>query len=325
MDGIDIGLFDFDRHNALYYFIMNAQEQIYMRYGGRDSEAADTYLNLRSLERALQQGLDLHEKHLAGELPTTERPKSLFPRDVPLLMQRTIRHHNCVECHLIADYQNLELEQTGQLEKRTHMYRSPDIKKLGIYLDVPRGLVVAETKQAARQAGMIRDDCITHLNGQRLWTFGDLQYYYDKVSRDAQSITIIVDRQGTPVELNLDLPQNWWQTDLDYRHWSVDPLLYFSARPLSEDDKTQHGLKRDGFASVVTYVHPAVALLKRHELEVGDIVYAVDGVEQDVWAENCLTHIKLRKRAGSTVTLGVLRAGQMLSLPLKTEKQSFRK
>jgi hypothetical protein len=27
MNGIDIGLFDYDRHNALYFFILNADEQ----------------------------------------------------------------------------------------------------------------------------------------------------------------------------------------------------------------------------------------------------------------------------------------------------------
>ena len=49
MDDIDIGLFDRDWNNTLYYFILNADEQIYLRYGGRDSEAPDSYLNLSSL------------------------------------------------------------------------------------------------------------------------------------------------------------------------------------------------------------------------------------------------------------------------------------
>ena len=37
----------------------------------------------------------------------------------------------------------------GKLDKLTHMYRSPDIKTLGIYLDVPKGLVVKEVRGAA--------------------------------------------------------------------------------------------------------------------------------------------------------------------------------
>ena len=53
MNGIDIGLFDYDRYNTLYFFILNADEHIYMRYGGRDQRSPTTYLDLESLELAL--------------------------------------------------------------------------------------------------------------------------------------------------------------------------------------------------------------------------------------------------------------------------------
>ena len=42
MDTVDIGLFEHDRNNTLYFYLMNADEQIYMRYGGRDSAAAES-------------------------------------------------------------------------------------------------------------------------------------------------------------------------------------------------------------------------------------------------------------------------------------------
>ena len=67
MDDIDIGLFDRDWNNTLYYFILNADEQIYMRYGGREARALDTYLNLNSLEVALEKGLELHRPVPAGQ------------------------------------------------------------------------------------------------------------------------------------------------------------------------------------------------------------------------------------------------------------------
>ena len=47
---------------------------------------------------------------------------------MPLLVQRTFAQHQCVECHLIGDFQNLQREQDGMLDKLTHLYRSPDIK-----------------------------------------------------------------------------------------------------------------------------------------------------------------------------------------------------
>lgn len=133
MDGIDIGLFDFDRHNALYYFIINADEQIYMRYGGRDAESATSYLNLRSLELALEEGLEMHARR---EVPQVEPSQPLYPTDIPLLKNRTALRGECVECHLIADYQNIHKELDGSLDRLRDMYRSPDIKTIGIYLIV---------------------------------------------------------------------------------------------------------------------------------------------------------------------------------------------
>jgi diguanylate cyclase (GGDEF)-like protein len=88
MDDIDIGLFDRDWNNTIYYFVMNGDEQIYMRYGGRDARAPDSYLNLSSLELALEQGLDLHHRYQQGDLKKTERPKPLFPREIPPLVEQ---------------------------------------------------------------------------------------------------------------------------------------------------------------------------------------------------------------------------------------------
>src|SRR5713226_1810635 len=223
MDNVDIGLFDYDRNNTLYYFILNADEQIYMRYGGRDSESPDTYLDLSSIELALQQGLELHRRYQRGELKPAERPKPLYPRDIPLLVERTVGRGACVECHLIGDYQNIQREQDGALDKLTHLYRSPDIKTLGIYLDVPKGLVVKEAKGAVEAAGMKPGDRITALNGTPVWSFGDLQYYYDKVDRRSKQVRIAVARGAEQADLSVALPERWWWTDLGFRQATIDP------------------------------------------------------------------------------------------------------
>ena len=74
MDAVDVGLFDRDWNNAIYFFMLNADERIYMRYGGRDAASPDTYLNLSSLELALEKGLELHRRYRRGELKKVERP-----------------------------------------------------------------------------------------------------------------------------------------------------------------------------------------------------------------------------------------------------------
>lgn len=326
MDDVDLGLFDYDRHNTIYFFIMNADEQIYMRYGGRDAKSADIYLNLSSLELALEQGLQLHRRYQQGERKRAERPQPLFPREIPLLVERTIARSNCVECHLIGDYQNIHREQDGRLDKLIHMYRSPDIKTLGIELDVAKGLVVKEARDAAQAAGMKPGDRITALNGTAVWTFGDLQYYYDKLDRHAQQIRVTVDRGEESQELLVALPGRWWWTDLGFRQWTVDPRVYFESRPLTEPEKRKHGLDLGGFAAEVSYVDNfAVKVLGTHELRVGDIVFAVDGVTRDEIANTPELFIKLRKTAGQAVTLDLIRDGKRMPMPLKTYRMSFRK
>jgi hypothetical protein len=325
MDDVDVGLFERDWNNAIYFFVMNADEQIYLRYGGRDAPSADTYLNLNSIQLALEKGLELHKQYQKGELKKVDRPKPFFPREIPLLVERTFKQRQCVECHLIGDYQNLQREQAGTLDKLTQMYRSPDIKTIGIYLDVPKGLVVKEAQGAAQTAGMKPGDRIAALEGNAVWTFGDLQYRYDKVDRHAKSLRLTVERGGHNEELAIASPERWWWTNLTFRQSSVDPRPYFEDRPLSEEEKRKFGLKPESFASQVKYVAEFAKLMKSHELRVGDVIAAVDGVERDEFANTAELYIKLHKTPGDSVTLDVIRDGQRLKMPLKTFRMNFRK
>ena len=325
MDDVDLGLFDYDRNNALYYFIMNADEQIYMRYGGRDSESQDTYLNLDSLALALKKGLELHRHYQEGELKPRPRPKPVWARDNPLLVERTFARGQCVECHLIGDYQNLMREREGTLDKTASLFRAPDLHTIGIYLDVPKGLVVKEVTGAARSAGLQPGDTVAALNGVTVWTFGDLQYQYDKVNRKATSVALTVNRNGSPALLTIALPKLWWLTDVRWRQSSVDPRVYFEDRPLTEAEKRQYRLRPDGFASMVKYVDAFARMMKSNELKVGDIIVAVDGVDHDEVAPNAELYIKLRKTPGDVVQLDVLRDGARIRMPLRTYRMSFRK
>ena len=337
MDGIDIGHFDFDRHNALYFFVINSDAQIYLRYGGRDSASATTYLDLESLELALRQGLEEHAKWKAAGSPTVQRSDRRYPRDIKLLQAAKIdsrhggrrgrrRGGHCVECHQIADYEAEQLELDGKLDKVTTMYCSPDIKTLGIHLDVPRGLVIGEAKGAAAAAGLRKEDRILRIGSHKVLTFADLQYWYGKTPRDARQIQLAIVRTGEDdsdetLDLKLELPRLWWLTEIGYRNWSIDPLVYYKSRPLTEALKRKLELPVEGFASMVTWV----SLRNPHHLEVGDITYAVDGVQTDKIANTSELYIKLRKRAGDPVKIDVLRNGEKIEASFRTRRKAFRK
>ena len=325
MDEIDVALFERDWHNTLYFFFLNSDEQIYMRYGGRDPASPDTYLNLDSIELALKRGLELHEQYKQGKLPKTGKPGPKFPREYPLLVERTFKRNACVECHLIGDFQNLHREQDGTLDKLVHLFRSPDIKTIGIDLDIPKGLLVKGARAAAADAGMKPGDTIAAVNGRPVYTFADLQFVYDKTPRNADIVKLTVERAGKPQELTLKLPERWWWTDLRFRQSSVDPKLYFDSKPLPAGGKEKFGLKPNGFASQVSYVSSMAQLMKVHELKTGDIVYAVDGVDVDPLANTAELYIQLHKKPGDSAQLDVIRDGARIKIELKSQRMSFRK
>jgi serine protease Do len=325
MDDVNIALFDYDRYNALYFFILNADEHIYLRYGGRDNVSQDSYLHLDSLELALKKGLDLHRNYQAGKIKAPAPPKPMLPKEIPLLLERTYDRGACVECHLIGDFQLQQREMEGTLDKVTEIFRSPDLKNIGVVLDVPMGLVVKETREAAQQAGLEAGDLITRINGAVVWTFGDLQYAYDKVVRTAKQIRLTVEREAKPVELTLALPLRWWYSDIRYKQLTIDPRTYFESRPLTELEKKENNLPVDGFASRVSQVDNFARVLKSHALKPGDIIFGVDGVQRDEYADTAEFFIRLRKKAGDTVTLDVVRDGKRFQMPLRTFQMSFRK
>lgn len=322
MQEADLGLFDFDRHNALYFFIMNADEQIYMRYGGRDSRAADTYLNLRSLELALREGLEMHRQ--GATTSPTDRPAPLFAREIPLLAERTIKRNQCVECHLIGDYQLQHKEIDGTLDPLKDMFVSPDIKTIGIFLDVPKGLAVAEAKGAVADAGLRAGDTITHVEGVRVRTFADLQYRYGKLPREATTLLLGAERDGKALTLPVTLPPRWWYSDVNYRHWTTQPLVHFRSEPLSEAEKQSLQLPPRSFASKITYVD-LFRDLATPALKVGDILIGVGDAREDENANTAELYITLHARAGSEVVLHLLRNGKPLISKVQTERQNFRK
>ena len=325
MAGIDLGLFDFDRHNSIYFFAMNADEQIYLRYGGRDAADGGTYHDLNSIELAMKAGLQQHALYNAGKLPKQPRPAPQFPPGIVSLKKEVIERNRCVECHLIADYGAQDQEKAGTLDKIKTMYPSPDLKTLGIQLDVPKGLIVGKAEGAATQAGMQAGDLITAFNQTPVLTFGDLQYAYGKLERNARQIKLSVERAGKPKTLTIKLPLEWWFTDTSYRYWTIEPIVYFTSQPLPDAQKRQRKFKADGFASTITDVDPLGESLKLHTLQKGDVIYAVNEVETSKLTRNVELYIKLTTHAGDSVKLKLLRDGQPLEMTVKTYRQYFRK
>ena len=324
--GIDVALYDFDRHNAIYFFIVSPDEDIYLRYGGRDAVSADTYLDLDSFVLALEAGLEQHALWQAGELPKRSRPAPLFPREMERLKAIEMDRGRCIECHMVGDYQAVDREIAGTLDKRSDMFRTPDIRDIGIHLDIPRGLVLGRATGPAEAAGLEAGDRIVAAAGADVLAYGDLLHVYDQHDRTATTFDLNVEREGgRRVGVEVNLPSLWWVTDLGYRYWSIDPVTYLSASPLPAERKRELDLRPDGFACEVARVNPRAAVLELHEIQAGDVIYAVDGVEADPPIDDCLLYLRLNVTAGSETTLGVVRDGTRRDMTARTQRQLYRK
>ena len=187
----------------------------------------------------------------------------------------------CIECHMISDYEVVEKEAAGTLDKPRDMFRSPDIRDIGIHLDVRQGLVVGEVTGAAAEAGMLSGDTLVAIDDTPVLTFGDFLYHYDRLDRSATELSFAVERSASSdappdrLALELKLPALWWAHDLSYRRWSVDPVTDFDSKRLTAERKSTLGLNPQSFACEVTKVRFWASLRGNHMLEEGDIVVSV--------------------------------------------------
>ena len=110
MDDVDVGLFDRDWNNAIYFFLMNADEQIYMRYGGRDAQAG----GLKGLEDATAQAVSIMQAACPDETPITP-PGRLDAMEKRL--QAMIEAANTVKPALSRFYASLNAEQKARFNR----------------------------------------------------------------------------------------------------------------------------------------------------------------------------------------------------------------
>ncbi len=206
------------------------------------------------------------------------------------------------------------------------MFRTPDIRDIGIHLDIPKGLVVGRSTGPAAAAGLEPGDRIAAAAGTDVLAYGDLLHAYDQHDRTATTLELTVEREGgRHVDVEVALPPLWWVTDLGYRYWSIDPVTYLSASPLPAERKRELDLRPDGFACEVTRVNPRATVLELHEIKAGDVIYAVDGIEADPPIDDCLLYLRLNVTAGSDTRLGVVRDGVRLDVTAGTQRQLYRK
>jgi predicted metalloprotease with PDZ domain len=311
VDNEDLNLFEFDYDLTFMVFFLSADDQVYARYGGRDSTGSDKRLSLAGLAYTMHSVLQMHRQADKAFAPKSqETPKYL--RD----LAPGRRVGRCLHCHQIKETLNASLQRAGQWS-RDLIWRYPLPTNLGFDVEVDRGNVVKEVKDAspAFKAGLRAGDRVQRLGGVPAHSFADMQLALDRAPKTG-SIELVWQRGDQVFKQALALPEGWRQSDLTWRpsmqRWVASARLY--GDDLTPEEKKALGLPAQQLAFRQQDSVPAQA--RAAGIQAGDIIVGIDDKPLEMDVTDFVRYVRRQFLVGDRVTVNVLRDGKHLNLPM---------
>lgn len=308
--GMDLRRFDFDHDLTWYVFLLNADETIYGRYGGRDAASAESRLSLKGLRFALDRALEVHR---APPAAAALAGKPQLAEDYAAARS----HRGCIHCHNVNEFRRSDLKAAGNWDRES-IWVYPLPENIGITLDVDGGNLVksvADGSPAAR-TGLKPRDRLTRLNRLPVASFADATSALHRGPR-AGSMPVEWTRNGQTQTGALELAIGWRKTNLTWRPSMLDilPSVPFNGEELSPAEKKALGLAA-GRAAIRqdAEVH---AILKTVGVAGGDILIGFDGKPINGTMRDLLGFVRRNYLVGDEITVNLLRDGKPKNLVLK--------
>lgn len=314
MYGVDIGLFDFDFDTTFAVVTLNADKQIYSRYGGRDSKSAESFVSPKAFENILSRSLELHKKVKAGELQLPKITESKDPKSYPFVENLWGR---CLHCHDVASAQAVEQFKLENFSQKTDVWIYPEPISLGLDLKPDDGTTLNAATGAAKDAELKAGDQIVAINTKPANTYSDIQYILHHLPEETTTVSVSLADERT---VEITLPEDWRHSDISWRRigMRLTPSAGFGGKPLDAAAKAEHKLPEDGFATVIHFddlPKPADSPLQQ-----GDIVHSINDVTKSGGTQHAGLYLSLHHKVSETVKLGVIRKGKPLSIDLTLVK-----
>lgn len=171
-----------------------------------------------------------------------------------------------------------------------------------------------------------------HLAVGEAWSF-DNQSQHSVVNGDSTRVHLIIDVNPNPDLAKLMTHATFDPGVLDPERWAltmgprgdgnrVPPLMFADGEPLTTSEKKSLGLNPDGFATRIVRIGKAGMLLLT-PLKRGDIVTAVNNIEESVLSRTALDHVRLKHEPGETVILNVLRRGEKTCVAIHLKPDGY--
>ena len=323
MNEVDVRRFEFDFDTTWSAFLVDADLNIYSRYGGRDENVADSRMSKASLLHTMQAVLDVHRQRAdlkPEELKASQHPapgERATPEDIPLLKNN---HEGCVHCHQVREYAALQAAHDG-LFKRRMLFGYPLPENLGIKLERDHGHRVGRVFESspAAAADLRAGDVIERVNDVPVRSEADIRWALHRLP-DREPLVIAVERPraGLPpeqVQVKLQPEGAWRHTELGWRKSlrSVPFPIGFIAYGLGREERRAAGLPADTLAIKVLSVRGA-GLGENVQLRKGDLIVNLAGRTGSRTFEEFKSDLLRLYEPENKVQLTVVRAGVKVEL-----------
>lgn len=307
MRGLDLNVFDFDYDLSWIALLLSPEGNILGRFGGRDAESREKYLDLNGLRYALEEGLKSHRNGKSHILLTRARKAEDYPAG------RARSATSCIHCHHVHEFQRAEAMNKGTWRPE-HEFRYPSPKSQGIALDPKQGNRVLHIDGSN---SLVKGDVILSINGASVRSFADITHRLDRVPSE-DSTTIEVFRDGKKSIVQLPLEKGWKEkTDISWR-WSlkaIEPEPPVHGEDLSTEERNALGIKEGQFAM---RQGPFLSRQARQAgLQVGDVIIGVDAPWKAKSARQFDVFFRLYTRDRDELTLTLLRGKAALRLAMR--------
>jgi hypothetical protein len=315
MRGANLNVFEFDYDLTWAAFFMNADEEIYGRYGGRDADSADKYLTLAGLKYALRAALATHRREWTAR---PEGPPKLIVTVEQSPAAQRMKSHACVHCHQVYDFRRADLQAAGKWRvDDVWTLLPPEPQSLGLTLDPEQGnrMTAVAFPSAAGTAGLEPGDTLTRINGLPIHSFADVQHALRHAGAMGK-VTVAWEHGGKPRTAELTLAPGWRRTDISWRPFvaGLSPAPGVFGPDLTAEEKKSLGLSEKSLAFYqADYVPP-----RAHQagIQPHDVILGIDDKTLKMTMAQFSAYIRLNYNVGDQVTLNVVRRGQRLRLSL---------
>lgn len=328
MNGVDLGLFQFDYDQTLAAFFLNADGTIYGRYGTRAGNGASssTHVSLASFGKSMERALALHRGYPKNreELAAKRGPAPEYPtvNAMPGFEKRPLRINRegdgCIHCHQARETP-LRLKWEARKLRPADLWVYPLPENTGMKMLVDDGLriqAVTPGSPAAR-AGLQPGDEVLALQGQPLVSQADIQWVLQHAAPTA-NLRLEYRRQGKAGSATLALSGDWKKTDLTWRPSSGPGLRWgvWSA-PLPDEARAAAGIPAGALALKVANLYgPRAEPVVKAGLRVGDVILGADGRSDFANEGEFLAYLRLTHGPGERASFNLLRDGKKMTLPV---------